>query len=308
MSTVAVTGASGFVGGHVLAKLCEGGYRVRALLRHPTQIDLTANLTPVVGRLDHPDALDELLRGADHLVHLAGATGGVDYADFARVNVAGTRHLLDACARAQRPIRFLHLSSLAARAPALSDYAASKRAGEKCVAASTLDWVILRPPAVYGPDDPALAPLWQALARGWLIQTGPPDARFSLIHVHDLAAAILALVQAPAAASGQIIEIDDGQGGYGWDDLKRIAEAQRKKRVRIVAVPPTALKVLGAANLTMARLARRRPPPLVPGKVRELVHHDWVCDNTGLPGCPDWRPNLTLESALSQLPGWSKTG
>ncbi len=309
MTSVALTGASGFVGRHVLDLLEQRGHRVRALVRSPDQIPTSSRARPVIGRLDQPEALEALVEGADCVVHLAGATGGIDYVDFARVNVDGTRLLLNACLQRNAPVRFIHLSSLAAREPGLSHYSASKRAGEDCVTASKLNWVVLRPPAVYGPDDPALAPLWQALARGWLIRTGPRQARFSLLHVDDLAAAIVALVDTPGAAQGQVLELHDGHsGGYGWDDLREIAASARGGPVRTLGIPPVVLKSLGLFNLSLARLTRRRPPPLVPGKVRELVHHDWVCDNSALPGCEGWRPTMTLTSALAQLPGWRRTG
>jgi len=304
MNTVALTGASGFVGRHVLDRLLQRGHAVRALVRQPGQIQALSNLTPVVGRLDRLEALKELVRGADHLIHLAGATGGFDYDDFARVNVSGTERLIDACLETAPAIRLIHLSSLAAREPDLSDYAASKSHGEDLVRASQLNWVILRPPAVYGPDDAALAPLWQALAKGWLIRTSPARSRFSLIHVDDLASALVALVEVPTAGLGRTLDVDDGHGGYGWGDLKAIAEARLEKSVRVLAVPGFALKTLGTINVVAARLSRRRPPPLVPGKVRELVHHDWVCDNSDFTSCADWQPTITLTSALDELPGW----
>lgn len=309
MTSVALTGASGFVGRHVLERLEQRGFRVRALVRHPDQIKSSSRVTTVPGRLNQAEALQTLIEGADCVIHLAGATGGVDYDDFARVNVDGTRLLLEACLQNNPSARFIHLSSLAAREPGLSDYSASKRAGEDCVTATELDWVVLRPPAVYGPDDPALAPLWQALARGWLIRTGPRQARFSLLHVDDLAAAIVELADTAGAARGQVLELHDGrEGGYGWDDLKAIAESARGKPIRELGVPPGLLKTLGLFNLSIARLRQRRPPPLVPGKVRELVHHDWVCDNSALPGCAGWRPTMTLTTALARLPGWRGNG
>jgi len=308
VKTVALTGASGFVGRQVLEALLRQGCTVRALVRDRHQIDPRPGLVPVLGRLESPEALNELVRGCDAVIHLAGATGGRDYAEFAEINVAGTERLIEAARSSAPSARFIHLSSLAARHSELSDYAASKHAGEQAVETASLDWVVLRPPAVYGPDDPALAPLWQALARGWLIRTGPADARFSLIHVHDLAAALVELAGTPEAARGMILELHDGRvGGYGWADLIAIAETRAGRRIRTLPVAPGLLRIMGWANLRWAILRGTRPPPLVPGKVRELVHHDWVCDNTALPGCPEWAPALTLDNALQDLPGWRTT-
>jgi len=309
MKSVALTGATGFIGRHVLELLLKRRFKVRALVRGIDQIGTGPDLTPIVGRLNQPDALNALVEGVDCLVHLAGATGGLDYADFARVNVAGVCSLLDACGQSSSSVRFIHLSSLAAREPDLSDYSASKRAGEECLTGSELNWVVLRPPAVYGPDDPALAPLWRALAKGWLIRTGPAQARFSLLHVRDLASGIVELVKDPAPSLGRVLELHDGRrGGYGWGDLKDIAQAALGKPIRELAIPSSALKTLGLYNLAVARLTGRRPPPLVPGKVRELVHHDWVCDNSQIPGRREWRPSMTLATALAQLPGWRDLG
>ncbi|AKS42090.1 NAD-dependent epimerase/dehydratase family protein [Wenzhouxiangella marina] len=305
MARIALTGASGFVGRHLLAALLEGGHEIRALVRHPEQLPGRHQLTPVRGRLDDSEALGELVSDVDAIIHLAGATAGIDYAELARVNAIGTARLAEAAELHAPGARFIHLSSLAARRPELSDYAASKRAGEDLLVDRELDWVILRAPAIYGPDDPALEPLWQALSRGWLVRTGPPRARFSLLHVDDLASALMTLAVTPQAAQHRVFELDDGHpGAYGWPELRQLATEQRGRPVRELPVPKMALRLLGHANLLLARLHRRRPPPLVPGKVRELVHHDWVCDNSGLPGCPDWTPKYTLKTALPTLPGW----
>ena len=305
MTTVAVTGASGFVGHHVLQALTQREFQIRALVRDSAQLEPQPNLVPVIGRLNQSSALKDLLEGADSVIHLAGATGGFNYSDFAQVNVSGTQSLVN-CAQQNCPdIRFIHLSSLAAREPSLSDYGASKLAGEKCVRDSDLNWMIVRPPAVYGPHDKALAPLWRALARGWLIRTGPPEARFSLLHVRDLADALVKLVVPTNTASQQAFELHDGKAnGYDWTDLQELAQSVRNQPVRVLPVPGLLLHSMGWFNLLLARSTGTRPPPLVPGKVRELVHHDWVCDNSALPGCDNWQPSHLLTTALHQLPGW----
>ncbi len=148
--TIAITGATGFVGGHLIRAARERGYELRALTRgwRPPQ----DGIDWVEGALDRPEALHKLARGADAVVHIAGLINAPDRAGFAAVNVAGTAAMIDAARRAGVR-RFVHISSLAAREPSLSDYGWSKAKAERLVAASGLDWTILRPPAVYGPGD-----------------------------------------------------------------------------------------------------------------------------------------------------------
>jgi len=304
-SVVALTGATGFIGQAVLRLLLDRGYSVRALARRTGILPRHPRLTEVSGDLETPSALKELIAGADGVVHLAGAIAGRNFADFARVNVVGTARLIDAIEQHSPGSRLLFISSLAAREPALSDYAASKRDGENLVATSLLDWFILRPPAVYGPDDQALAPLWKLLAAGWLLRAGPPRARFSLIHVDDFARAIDGLLLLPWLGRRTRC-LDDGRpGGYSWTDVADIAEQVSERRIRVMALPRAGLQLLGLTSRGWSRLSGR-PAILGPGKVRELTHIDWVCDSRLCDVVPDWAPRKTLQSALPDLPGWKK--
>ena len=96
-----------------------------------------------------------------------------------------------------QPPRLLLLSSLAAREPELSWYAASKRGGEELLKTHTgLDWIVLRPPAVYGPGDKEMLPVFRAMSRGIAPVPGETTSRISLVHVNDLVMAVIALVSA----------------------------------------------------------------------------------------------------------------
>lgn len=303
--TVALTGASGFVGSVLLARLLAAGYQVRALSRSPGRCPRHENLTEIVGTLETPQALSELVAGSNCLVHLAAAIAGRGRQDFDRINAVGTRRLIEAVEHANPGCRLIHVSSLAARMPQLSHYARSKRAAEQVVESSRLDWMILRPPAVYGPADPALAPLWRALARGWLLQIGPSRARFSLLHVDDLCEAILALTTHPWP-NRRMVCLDDGRlGGYCWADLSALAAKLGGRRVQTLRVPGSMLAMAASANLAASHLTGRQPM-LTPGKVRELTHPDWVCGDNAALVLPDWRPKRQLDSTLTELPGWSK--
>lgn len=304
--SVALTGATGFIGQYVSAALLDRGWRVRALARPGKADRLPAgpNVEIQPGTLEDPEALRDLVRGCAAVVHLAGAIRGAGYRDFAAVNVAGTERLLDACLREVPLARFVHISSLAAREPRLSWYARSKHAGELLVADSGMTYDGLRPPAVYGPEDPAMAPVWRNLARGRLFRVAPRHARFSLLHAHDLGEAICRLLEAEAPANA-MLEIHDGRrGGYGYPDLAGVAAERRRRKVRVLPVPAPLLHAAAGINLAIARLSGRMPL-LIPGKVRELTHPDWVCDNAALERHLEWTPEIRLEDSLDTLPGWA---
>ena len=299
-ATVAVTGATGFIGAAVARRLAGDGWRVRLLARPGSQgrLPLLAGAQPVIGELTDPPTLQRLLQGAQAVVHCAGAVRGATPGDFERVNVAALAALLDAMDQAGAP-RLLHLSSLAARHPELSHYAASKRAGERLLvqrlpAARRL---ILRPPAVYGPGDRELRPLLDGMARGLAVLPAPRTGRFSLLHVDDLAALVVALL-AGTVGWGDIHEPDDGHpGGYDWQQLTAAVAHVSGRRVRTVTVPGGLLALLGAANELRARLFG--PSPMLSrGKARELRWLDWVAaGNAGVSGS-GWVPRIGLEQGL----------
>ncbi len=144
------------------------------------------------------------------------------------------------------------LSSLAAREPNLSWYAASKRAGEALLAQRPdLDWVILRPPAVYGPGDREMLPVFQAMARGIAPVPGAATARISLIHVTDLVTAVIACL-ASGAARGQTLTLCDGKAdGYDWRDMADLVAAVWGRKVRLWQVPRWLLDSAAWANVRM---------------------------------------------------------
>ena len=152
--TIALTGATGFVGQHTLKLLLERGHSVRALYQQSQQ-KKHPNLTWVPGSLQNQNSLEELVSGADSVIHIAGVIKASSCAAFFEANEQGTANLVEAMSQVDRPPHLLHLSSLAAREPHLSAYAASKQAAE-IVAQSYQDGedtVVLRPSAVYGPGD-----------------------------------------------------------------------------------------------------------------------------------------------------------
>jgi nucleoside-diphosphate-sugar epimerase len=165
------------------------------------------------------------------------------------------------------------VSSLAAREPQLSDYAASKRAGEEAAAAVLgRRLTVVRPAAIYGPGDRETLPLFQAAATSPMLPVFDARARIAVIHVADAARQIASL--AALEPAGRTWALCDGRAeGYGWVELMTAAAQAVGRQPRLVRMPDFALRALGAANF-LARQAGATPM-LTPGKVRELLHLDW---------------------------------
>ncbi len=199
----------------------------------------------------------------------------------------------------------MQISTLAARLPEVSPYAASKAAGERLVLAHSgrLRVIVVRPPAVYGPQDRATLPLFRGMARGLLAHPGSRDARFSLLYAPDLVDLVRTLLADPPA-DGTIIEPDDGTpGGYDWKALAGLAEAHLGRKVRLVQIPRAAMSFVAWLAERRGRLSGR-PPILSRGKVAELYHRDWVSDTRAMAKVPGWKPEIRFADGLAATVTW----
>ncbi len=278
--TIAITGGTGFVGSRVLA---HAATPLRALTRQP-QPD-QPGITWVPGNLADSAALARLCDGASAVIHIAGIVSAPTRAAFDVGNVAGTAAIL-AAAQAAGVTRFVHVSSLAAREPQLSMYGASKAEAERLVLASDLDWVIVRPPGVYGPGDLEMLDIYRLAMRRLYIA---PPGRISLLHVDDLAAALLAL--ATGGPSQQVLEIDDGApNGHSHPDFARAIGTGLGKRVQVIPL-----------TLAMLHLAARLglSAKLTPDRAAYIAHPDWVArgGNAALAGL--WAPRFDLAAGVA---------
>jgi nucleoside-diphosphate-sugar epimerase len=304
---IAVTGATGFIGQSICRRLHESGYKVRALVRSETRASVLGNIVAefVYGDLADKAALNALARNASAVVHCAGAVRGANRRAFDRVNVEGVSNLVDVLLASERPPSLICLSSLAAREPGLSFYAASKRKGEQVLEqqARGLNWIALRPPAVYGPGDRELLPLFQLMSKGICPRLGAKDSRFSMIFVDDIARLVRACLQQGPLPNG-IYSLHDGKpNGYSWSDLSATAARLCQRTVREIPIPSMVLAIPAWINRYLAQ-AFRYAPMLTPEKLRELRHPNWVCDNEAIQRIVDWQPQVSLEEGLRRTPGW----
>ena len=294
--TVAVTGATGFVGRAALERLLSAGHEVRALARTPQAP--RPGVKWIEGALDRPDSLAWLVEDADVVLHIAGVVNAPDAAGFHAANVAGTGHLVDA-AKAAGVNRFVHVSSLAAREPGLSDYGDSKFRGEKIVATSLMDWTIVRPPAVYGPGDMEMFEMFR-LARQGIVPV-PAKGRFSVIHVDDLARLLVALLPSHEELTAGLFEPDDGRDeGWAHRDFARALGAAFGKRPLVLPMPARIMAL--AAKVDVA--VRRKKAKLTPDRARYFSHPDWTVAALRKPPEELWRPQIATHQGLKDTARW----
>ena len=298
---VALTGATGFIGRNLLTSLVKSRVPTRALTRRQqTGSELSGFVHWINGDLNNHSALNELVEGCASVIHCAGVVRGNSLEDFLEVNLRGTENLLnEICKKTYKP-KFLLISSLAARYPDYSWYAQSKSLAEALLLSekhSGLSRTVYRPTAVYGPGDKEMRPLFNAMRHGFLLAPKVADSRISLLHIDDLVNAVLKWLT--AKNTGGIFELDDGtEDGYQWKDIMAIGQDTWNNSIKQVRVPIPLLNTFAHINLLLARIFRY-PAMLTPGKINEITHKDWVCDNTPLTTCLGWEPKINLIDAIN---------
>ena len=270
----ALTGATGFLGQHLVRALADAGWRVRLLARRDPVSPFWRGLEPEVvpGDLGDDSALSSLCAGADLVIHGAGLIAGSP-GRMRAVNVEGARRLSQAAERAAPDTPVILVSSLAAREPQLSAYAATKRAGEDAardVLGQRLS--IVRPPAIYGPGDRETLRLFQAAAVSPALPVLDPRARLAVIHVEDAARQIVAL--AANRSAGTVGLCDARPEGYAWRELMGAASVALERQPRLIRIPEALVFAL-ASVAGVGNGWRHGKVTFTLGKVRELTHLDW---------------------------------
>ena len=234
--TVAVIGATGFVGSHLVPHLVQAGHRVIAVSRTVRRsADWTDAVEVRAADVATGRGLDEALDGAGAVVHLVAIPRQMKGLTFEEINVRGTRRVVEAAERAGVE-RFVHLSVMGVIDDPKLAYLHSKWRGEEAVRASTLDWVVLRPSLMFGEGDGFFS-LVKTTLRWWspgiVAIPGRGDARFQPLSVDDLAVAVeKSLTDADRA--GSVYEL----GGPDWVTYGQIVdEVMRVTRMRRLKLP-----------------------------------------------------------------------
>ena len=317
---ILLTGASGFVGSHILDSLRKQGLPTVLLLR-PTSDKrcITQHLAEVevrTGSISDPASLRQAMADITHVIHCAGATKALPVSDFFKVNEVGTRNVVSAVNETRPQVaRLVHISSLAAAGPAAPDkparedlppepvshYGKSKLAGELEVKHHCrAEHVILRPPAVYGPRDEEFLRLFKAVKHHLLPSMGGAQA-LSLVFVKDLAQAAVNCLTDPAAA-GKTFFVAGREVVTARAMAQEIA-AQMQVWTLPLPLPTPLLWPICLAQEAWSRLTRK-PNVLSLQKFAELRAPGWVCDPSRLERDTGYACATTLKDGIGETLLW----
>ena len=314
-----VTGATGFVGSHLVDALLARGHEVTALIRSPAKAAGLAErgVQLVRGDLYDTAAIDAAMSGQRAVYHVAALTGAVNEAEFLEANRDGTRRIVAAAERAGGIERLLFVSSGAAGGPArpgqprdadgadapVTMYGRSKLAAEEVVRRAGVPWTILRPPAVYGPRDrDGFLPVFRAAKRLGIVPVfGDGTQELSLVHGADLAAAALAAVGADDAA-GATYYVNHPEVITSAELARRVGAAVGRD-VRVIPLPHWLTR--GALTLTGAWAALFRQRTILRAdKANEFVQPAWTGDPTRFMADTGWLPSHDHDTGFAETAAW----
>lgn len=316
-----VTGGRGFIGSFLVKLLLAKGIQVRCLLRNKRKDQrwLTGlDFEHATGDITEPNSLLPTVEGVDYVYHLAGLTKSSFKSEFHKINVEGTRNLLDATLKINPNLRrFVLVSSLAAAGPSpdgnpltesdpanpMSDYGKSKLKAEEIALkySQKFPMSIVRPPAVYGPRERDIFQFFKYAKQGWLpILTGGPRYS-SVIYVKDLVEGLL-LVAEQEKAQGEIYFLSDDES-YSWEYFGATLAEILGVKPRKIMIPLTAAFLTSCGFELVAKFTRQ-PTLFSLDKFRELRATHWICDNSKAKKELGFRPRFDLHRGLYETAQW----
>jgi nucleoside-diphosphate-sugar epimerase len=311
-----VTGATGFVGSHLIDALQREGVAVTALARSRSKAEELERrgVRVRLGDLHDKAALAAAAQDQDQLFHVAGVVAARNEAEFFHHNRDGTANSLRAAERGGVS-RFVLVSSLAAAGPAapgapltgteeprpVTGYGRSKLAAERLVEAGRCAWTIIRPPIVYGPRDREVLKIFSIARLGIAPVFGDGTQQLSAVHAGDLAAALILAARAPESA-GRTYHACHPEI-FTSAELGRSVGAAMGRSVSPIPIPRAVGLIALAGIQTFARLTGQTTI-LTTDKAREFFQPAWTGDPAPLIQDTGWRPRYDLASGLAETYRW----
>jgi nucleoside-diphosphate-sugar epimerase len=309
-----VTGATGFVGSHLVDALQRRGATVTALARSPDKAAslISQGIRVVAGHLHDETALLQAARDQDVVYHVAGVVAARNEAEFLRANRDGTKHVV-AAAESAGTRNFVFVSSLAAGGPSprglaldgsepprpVTSYGRSKLASEEVVRSSRLQWSIVRPPMVYGPRDREVFKVFRLVRYGIAPLFGDGTQELSAVHAADLANALVLASEAPTGKTYVACHPEV----FTSAEFARVIGRTMERSVRTLKVPPMLGRALLSVTEATARLTGQTTI-LTADKANEFFQAAWTGDPTPLISDTGWQPAYDLQAGMADTYHW----
>ncbi len=314
---VLVTGATGFVGGHLVDRLLERGDTVTALVRSRARAEPLAarGVRLVVGDLADRDALADAVHNQRLVYHVAALLGAANEADLIAANRDGTANVARAADAEPTPPRLVLVSSMAAGGPAqrgaprrtagndhpVTAYGRSKLAAEQALAQFPLEWIALRPPVIYGPRDrDAFLPLVKLVKCGVAPTFGDGTMEASFLEVHDLIEAII--LAGDSALSRDVFYVNHPEV-VTQSQLMRLIAAALGRTALPLPIPEWAARAVLSVTGAWADLTHQKSI-LHPDKIHEFYQPAWTADPSAFIAATGWQPTSSLAQGLAATVAW----
>lgn len=273
---VLVTGATGFVGSHLVKKLAAKGMAVRALVRNPDKAGrLPEGVEAARGDINDRESLVRAASGCDAVIHLVGIIQEGPGYTFESVHVEGTRNMVDAAKEAGTVRHFIYQSSLGTSKDAQGGYFRTKYQAEEIVKASGLDYTITRPSIIYGPGGDFITKTVQLFRQGPVVPIiGPGESRLQPVFIDDITEAISRLLLNPEYF-GRTLELGGPEQLTFNEVMERIREALGSRKGFIHLPLSVMLPVVSAMEKFMPN------PPVTTGQIA-MLQRDNVCSLDGM--------------------------
>jgi nucleoside-diphosphate-sugar epimerase len=311
-----VTGATGFIGSHLAEALLARRWRVRCLVRKTSVLKWvpTDDVSLLNGDVAEPgEDLERAVKNVSVVFHLAGLTSATNDSAYITVNVEGTRNIVRAMQKAAPDALLVFCSSLAAAGPStgrrplnetdspspVSAYGRSKLTAERIVEVSGIQYLIVRPPAVYGPRDTDILAAFRLAARGVALRVAPEGQQLSMVHVEDLTRGLACAAETEGRG---LYYMTDGMI-HTWESVLDNVSRAVGKKTKTIAVAPFLADGLSRLEVLRASMFGSKPL-LTPDRIIELSQSSWTCDDTRARLDIDYESSIALPDGMRSTAEW----
>ncbi len=314
---VLVTGASGFVGHHLVDDLISEGFEVRCLVRKTSKTShLQGKVELVYGEVTIPESLEEAVKNVKYIIHMAAVVKALKKEDYYKVNTQGTINLFTKMLQHSKTIeRFVYISSQAASKPSdvpinedepsspVTNYGKSKLKSEEFLRKYIHDIpiTIIRPSAVYGPEDKEFLPVYKMIKNGFEPILKDGKNKVSMVYVKDLSKSIIQAMKSPNTIGKTYFSAYPEPISI-IDFYKEIEKALNKKFVLRIPIPVSIFYTFAAINTVISKVTGK-PSMFNFDKVNELKN-SWVCSSEKLIKDTGFKYSYDIKTGIKETINW----